>query len=260
MTQFSYDRYYAEIEVEAARIAELARGADPATPVPTCPGWTLAKLVTHLGRAHRWALAAVAGRATEYVDPRGVGDGIPPGDSEGRLAWLTSGAERMVRALREAGPEAPVWSWGYAQTAGFWTRRMAHETLVHRADACLAVGAEFAPAPESAADGLSELLDLIASPRAAEIQPGFAKLAGDGQTLHFHATDDGLGAAGEWLVRRTPGGVVWKYGHDKGDVAVRGTAAGLLLMAYRRLTPAEAGVEVLGDERLLGHWLDHSAL
>jgi uncharacterized protein (TIGR03083 family) len=260
MARLSYDRYYAEIEAEAARIAEMARGADLAAPVPTCPGWTLTKLLTHVGRTHRWAGAAVAGRATEAVDPRGLDDGVPPEDLEGRLAWLTGGAARVVQVIREAGPETRVWSWVDEQSAGFWARRMAHETLVHRADACLALGADFAPAPELAADGVSELLDLIASTKARERKPAFGELAGDGQTLHFHATDAGLGETGEWLVRLTPGGVVWEHGHGKGEVAVRGTATDLLLVIYRRLPPATPGIEVLGDRRLFDHWLAHAAL
>ncbi|WP_432278328.1 maleylpyruvate isomerase N-terminal domain-containing protein [Nocardia carnea] len=29
------------------------------TPIPTCPGWTLADLVTHVGRARRWAATMI---------------------------------------------------------------------------------------------------------------------------------------------------------------------------------------------------------
>jgi hypothetical protein len=83
----------------------------------------------------------------------------------------------------------------------------------------------------------------------------FADLRGDGQTLHLHATDGGLGADGEWFVRRTPSGVVWEHGHRKADVAVRGPALQLLLVLNRRGT---GGVSVLGDERLFTHWLEHS--
>jgi uncharacterized protein (TIGR03083 family) len=235
------------------------RSADPAAPVPSCPGWTLTKLVAHVGRVHRWAGANVTSRATESVDLHGVEDTVPPEDLEGLLAWLITGAEGVVRALREAGPETRVWTWGDEQSAGFWARRMTHETLVHRADAYLAVGADFGLAPELAADGISELLSFIESPKAGERRPAFKELKGDGETLHFHATDDGLGEAGEWLVRRTPDGVAWEHGHGKGDVAVRGPATDLLLVIYRRLPPAGSRVEVLGDEKLLDHWLAHSA-
>jgi hypothetical protein len=31
--------------------------------------------------------------------------------------------------------------------------------------------------------------------------------------MHFHATDDGLRDAGEWLIRCTPDGPLWEHGH-----------------------------------------------
>jgi hypothetical protein len=77
--------------------------------------------------------------------------------------------------------------------------------------------------------------------------------------LHFHATDEGLGDVGEWLVRRTPDGVVWEHGHGKGDVAVRGAAVNVMLLIMRRISPDDPRVEVIGDRALLDHWLKHTA-
>jgi uncharacterized protein (TIGR03083 family) len=260
MMPLSYDRYYAEIMTQTAGIAEVVRSADRALPVPTCPEWTLEKLARHVGRVHRWATASVTRRATEPVDPRGLDDAVPPEDTEGLVSWLTTGAERVVEAVREVGPQTPVWAWADDQSAGFWARRMAHESLVHHADASLAVGGGLDPAPELAADGISELLDLVASPKVRRRIPDLAELAGDGQILHLHATEPRLLTAGEWLVRRTPDGVVWEHGHDKGDVAVRGPAADLLLVLYRRLPVAESRVEILGERELFDHWLARTAL
>src|SRR6266704_1798496 len=76
-------------------------------------------------------------------------------------------------------------------------------------------------------------------------------LCGDGQSLHFHATDPGLSGAGEWLVTRTPSGVTVVRGHGKADVALRGPAASLLLVLTRRLPPSAPGIEVLGEQALL---------
>jgi hypothetical protein len=58
----------------------------------------------------------------------------------------------------------------------------------------------------------------------------------------------GLAADGvdEWL------------GHGKADVAVRGPAADLLLVPTRRLPPSTSGVEILGQQALLTHWLEHT--
>ena len=52
--------YCDALEDEAKRFVEVVRSVDPATPVPTCPDWTLAELTTHLGSVHRWASHHVA--------------------------------------------------------------------------------------------------------------------------------------------------------------------------------------------------------
>ena len=52
--------------------------------------------------------------------------------------------------------------------------------------------------------------------------------------------------------------MVWEHGHGKGDAAVRGSAADLLLGALRRI-PADAdGLEVLGDKGIWTTWLDRT--
>jgi hypothetical protein len=135
---------------------------------------------------------------------------------------------------------------------------MAHETAVHRADAELSLGREFALAADLAADAVSEWLGLLSLPQAVEFRPELAELRGEGQILHLHSTDPGLGEAGEWIVRRTPSGPVWEHGHAKGDVAVRGAVVDLLLVLLRRVPPAQAPIEVLGDAAVLAHWLEHT--
>jgi uncharacterized protein (TIGR03083 family) len=147
-----------------------------------------------------------------------------------------------------------VWTFTGIRPAGFWARRMAHETAVHCADAELAVGREVAISPELGADGIDEWLWLLAED--PDEPPD--QLRGEGQTLHLHATDEGLDDAGEWLITRTPEGIAVQAGHAKADVAVRGPAAKLLLVLLRRLPPTEPGVQVLGDQELLGYWLDNT--
>jgi uncharacterized protein (TIGR03083 family) len=255
MSRLSSDRCAVELEAEAARLAEAVYDADPALPVPTCPEWRLAELTAHVGRGHRWAAAIVERRAAGAPVPVDEIEGLlqPEGASE-RSAWLRAGAQRLADAVREAGPETEVWTWATDRTAGFWLRRMAHDTLVHRFDAELALGRDVTVAPEVAAAGISDLLTSF-----ADLPARFAELRGDGETLHFHATDDGLGSAGEWLVRRTAGGAVWEHGHVKADVAIRGRAVDLLLVLWRRKALSDSPVEVLGDEALFAHWLAHSA-
>jgi uncharacterized protein (TIGR03083 family) len=168
---------------------------------------------------------------------------------------LRDGAGELVDAIRAADPRTPVWSWADDHSVGFWARRMAHETAVHRADAELALGREFTLEADLAADAISEWLGVLSLPQTLEYRPELAELRGQGEILHLHSTDPGLGEAGEWIVRRTPSGPVWEHGHTKGDVAVRGPVVSLLLVLMRRVPPSEAPIEVLGDASVLEHWL-----
>jgi uncharacterized protein (TIGR03083 family) len=207
---------------------------------------------------HRWATAIVARQATSPVDPREIQADPPPDDPEQLGHWLRAGADDLVDVIRTTGPQTRVWSWADEQSAAFWARRAVHETAVHRADAELALGRPFTLDPELAADAISEWLGFVCSAKARDRRPELAELRGDGQILHLHSTDAGLGKAGEWIVHRTPSGPVWEHGHSKGDVAVRGAAVDLLLVLLRRLPPDEAPVQVLGDSAVLEHWLAHT--
>jgi len=54
--------------------------------------------------------------------------------------------------VTEVGPETPTSTWTLDRRAGFWTRRLTHETVVHRADAALATGTPYDVDAELAAD------------------------------------------------------------------------------------------------------------
>jgi uncharacterized protein (TIGR03083 family) len=249
------DRYLDALTCQSALFAEALPGANLQQRVPTCPDWTLYQLAEHVGQAHRSVTAIINRRATTPLDPQQLGMAAAPEDGDGLSHWLCSGADELVDAIRAAGPQTSVWSWADDHSVGFWARRMVHETTVHRADAELALGREFALETDLAADAISEWLGLLSSAKAVEVQP---ELRGEGQILHLHSTDPGLGEAGEWIVRRTPSGLVWEHGHAKGDVAVRGAVVDLLLVLLRRVPPSKAPITVLGDAAVLEHWLEHT--
>jgi hypothetical protein len=134
---------------------------------------------------------------------------------------------------------------------------MAHETAVHRADAEIAAGRQARFAPDLAADAIDERLAFLSGPIQGS-QDARSEALPDGAVLHIHATDDGLDAAGEWLVRREGSELMVDPGHGKGDVALRGPAEQLLLVLVRRIPADDSQVQVLGDPALLTTWLAHT--
>jgi uncharacterized protein (TIGR03083 family) len=248
----SSERCYAEIEASTETLAGLVDGADLTRPVPTCPDWTLRQLATHVGRAHRWAAEIASTRSPEFIPFRQVPDGKLPDDPAQHAPWLRAGAAQIIEAVRAAGSD-PVWTFDGLRPAGFWGRRMAHETAVHRADAEIATGLAVSFEPDIAADAIDEWLGFM-SGLGADGDPRAGALP-DGAVLHVHATDEGLDGAGEWLVRRDGSQVTVQSGHGKGDVALRGPAGRLLLVLLRRVPPDDPEVQVLGDPALLAGWL-----
>ena len=127
---------------ETRSFGSLIRNCDAATPVPTCPGWTVRELFHHVGRGHRWAAQIVATRAVTALDPRFVPEGEPPGEITGGIDWLVEGAALLVDAIARTGPDTAVWTILGSRPAWWWLRRRAFDTLVHAVDAAMAQGVE----------------------------------------------------------------------------------------------------------------------
>lgn len=277
-TSLSPDRHAEALLSQTDKLADLLPAADLRRQVPTCPDWNLRDLVEHIGRGHRVGLDLIRDGLTEplFVDPATI-----PVPADGELAgWLRAGARDLVDTVLAAGPGRPVWNYlGVDLHAGFWLRRMAYDTAVHRFDAGLPAsetasetapggglgasaqtGQSYALDADLAADAVSEWLMVVNSPGAAAFNPeAGAEMRGTGQTLHLHATDSsGPGSpAGEWLIRRDPDGVSWRHGHAKADVAVRGPASDLLLALLGRIGLDDPRLEILGDRTLIEHWVRH---
>ena len=237
---------------ENASFAALLRDADLSAPVPTCPEWTLDQLLRHVGRGDRWCTQIVAERSTESIDPRTVSGGKPPAERDGQIAWLHDGPRALLDAVAQTGADTPVWTFLGPRPAGWWIRRRLHETAVHRADAALALGVGFDIDPAVAADAVTEYLERAVVRAGAA---GGEVPVQDGQSLHLHATDPGLGAAGEWTIRGRPGGIAVGHDHGKATAALRGPARDLLLAIVRRGVASELGLEMFGDHAVWDTWL-----
>ena len=171
--------------------------------MPTCPDWTLRQLATHVGRVHRWAAEIVGSRAAERIPFDAAPDGRYPAATAERAAWLNAGADRVIAAITAAGDQ-PVWAFGRLAPASFWARRQSHETMVHRADAELAVGADVVLDAGLAADGIDEWLASVTDPRYRQRGDGSGALP-VGSALAVRAT--GAGSAGDWLISSTAAGL-----------------------------------------------------
>lgn len=111
------ERYLAAIGPEAEALTAAAQ-AGCAAAVPTCPGWSVADVVAHVGRVHRRAAYMVSRRSLAEEPFSVVGEA--PAGKEALLGWFGAGTAALCQALSAAGAGAPVWNWTAGpQLAGF---------------------------------------------------------------------------------------------------------------------------------------------
>lgn len=233
--------YLAAISREAESLVAAATAAAAEARVPSCPDWTVADLLAHVGRVHRWAARTVEVRAQERV-PFGAIEAAPEPDA--RTTWVRAGAARLVEVLSAAAPDDAVWTLVGPGTVAFWDRRQACETVVHRVDAQLAAGTVEPVEPALAADAIDELLTLV------RLAPRGSPSDGGGNTLHLASTDHPR----DWVVRsRADGGVDVESAAAPADVTLRGPASDLLLLLTGR--GPGATVEQVGDAGVVGGFL-----
>lgn len=235
--------YVELVRTDSAALVAAANSGPLDAPVPSCPGWTVADLLAHIGRVQRWSAACAS--STEPVDRRSVPE--PPEDPAALPGWVADGASELADTLTHLDPGRPAWNFAGAQpaVAGFWHRRQAVEAALHRWDAEAARGAPTPLDAALAADGIDETLTVMAPFRLAGRDDLHI-----GGSIHVHCTD----TEGEWTLR-TEDGLAVEHGHAKGDAALRGPASSVLLVLWRRLRPGEGGTEVFGDAAVLDRWL-----
>ncbi len=214
-------------------------GANLGVAVPSCPGWTNADLLAHMGGVWGWASAVVR---------TGARSDLPVAPAEVRGAALVGWAEEQLHevlsTLEKADPTANCWTFGLPRTPLFWFRRLALETAVHAWDC---EGSISDPTPldgELARDGIDEFL-ISMLPRQVKQRPD----GWTGQSLHFHCAE----GEGEWTVQLGPDGqVTTSHSHEKGDVALQGPASLLYLWCLNRV-PAE-DLKLFGDPAVAAQW------
>ena len=229
------------VEEEGARFGALARDLDGAAGldvvVPWIPAWRARDLIGHLGNVHRRATSIVS-TATADAPPT---EARPAPPEHHLLDWYDEGHALLVTTLRRTPGSSPAWHMSPAagRTAADWTRRQAHELVVHRMDLERTAGVQHAAVdPDLAEDGVDELLGIVL-PRWAHTEPLVSATA----TVAVRSADTGRTC----VVRLDRGAVtVGPVGTGTPDATTEGRAVDLLLHLWGR--PVD-DVTVTGDPR-----------
>ncbi|SHF72462.1 maleylpyruvate isomerase family mycothiol-dependent enzyme [Geodermatophilus nigrescens] len=205
----------AALAAEQRGFAALARGADPRLPVPGCAPWCVEDLVRHLAAIHRWAAAcARTGPEGPLPDDEPFAEDAPD---------YPSAAAELRTAL--ADPGRPCASFVGPVTAGWWTRRQVHETLVHRLDLAAALGVPAGADPRVAADCVAEVLD----------------------TMHPRQVRLGRVAPPRCAVLLTAPSGSWVLGPGEPVAEVAGPELALARLLWRRASLGDPRLAVRGD-------------
>lgn len=144
------------LRTQTEGFAGLIDGADLDAPVPSCPGWSVLELVTHLGGVHQWAAHCVLEGNPSFRPDAAEHDG------PALTSWYRHHALRLVEVLAATPADAPTWTFDDRDaTALFWRRRQVHETLMHARDAAEALGRGWHVEPWLAWDGVLEVRDVM---------------------------------------------------------------------------------------------------
>jgi uncharacterized protein (TIGR03083 family) len=232
------------LDADYRRLRSVVEEADLTALVPSCPEWTVADLVRHVGAVYLHKVECMRlGTHPEVWPPPGLND-------EDALSLLDRAYAALAAEFAARTPESHAFTWYEPdQSVGFWIRRMAQETVIHRVDAELGAGAEVAPIPSDLAhDGIDEFLVAFVAYGAAAWPDEYSTVLAesDGRAVRLSTPDDA------WLVRPTVAGVEVVHGEaDNAAATVSGDPSELLLWVWRRV--GDAAVAIAGDSAVVTH-------
>jgi uncharacterized protein (TIGR03083 family) len=233
-----FEHYLHELERQGALLRESARQPALQAAVPSCPGWSVARLLGHTTKVHHWASSILRGGRPEEFEFSTPEDG--------RLFEVyDAGLQDVLGQLRATPDTAAVWTITPEPSAKlFWARRLAHETAIHGVDAQLAAGFGVRGfEPEFAVDGIDELLTGSAAARFDR-----TGLSAD-RTISLTPLDSNASwtlSIGPDLLSCRPAAV------DHADLSVFGLASDLYRWVWNRA--GEDDVALRGDLTLADRW------
>lgn len=234
--QRAHQEYRSWLADEGEALA-VALDGDPATPVPSCPGWSVTDLAAHVGSFHRWAADLIRDASRRPTAPYSLtpDPGVPLGE------WYRAGLADLLDAIDSTDPDTAMWTVTVDQTAGGWCRRQAHDLTVHRWDAQHARGVARPVRPERATDLIDELFEAA----LPYLLPFFGRAVPEA-SLALRSSDGGY-------YRRVDGSTGRpRLSHDPApaDATLTGTPSDLLLTLWRRIDAPTLD----GDPAALAAW------
>jgi uncharacterized protein (TIGR03083 family) len=236
-------RYLTCLESDYRRLRAVAEGKLDAQ-VPSCPEWTMADLVVHVAQVYTEKADTIITGEEQTWPPETPGDGP--------IAMLEHAYVKLLAELtaRASADPAPTW-YKPEQNVGFWVRRMAQESVIHRVDGELAAGVALADIPDDlAVDGADEVLVRFLSYGSFEYPEYFDRLvraAGpdgrDGRAVRVDAGDY------SWSVRLATTGIAVSTQPDDTAARVSGAPVDILLWLWRRVD--DTAVKIDGDADLV---------
>jgi uncharacterized protein (TIGR03083 family) len=214
-----YVTYVEHVRADGRRLLAVADG-ELANDVPSCPGWSVRDLVRHVAEVYEHKIACTElGRAPDPWPPAWPEDRDPVG-------WLGYAHDRLIAMFERSRSDTPsaTW-WPPDQTVGFWARRMAQETVVHRIDGEQASGAVTPVDPDLAVDGVDEVLAIF-------LAGDWSEDPDDALTGQRVAISTG---GRSWRVDLTPDAVSVTLDGASADATLGGDPADVLLWLWGRL-------------------------
>jgi uncharacterized protein (TIGR03083 family) len=240
-TRLPPERYLELLRSDAQRMHEVA-AADLDAAVPPCPGWTVRDAVEHTAVVYQHKIACMR---LERRPAEGEWQSSPPEVAD-LLEWFDASLAELVAELTTRGPEAPAYTWHPPdQTVGFWYRRMAQETAVHRVDVESAFDAVTPVDQQLAVDGVDEVLQLM-------IEGDWSEDTSPEEWGHV-SPDAGAGKSivvrtgpAAWTVGLAADRIDVTVGAGRSDAVLTGEPSELLLWLWGRR--GDSAVRVTGDE------------
>jgi uncharacterized protein (TIGR03083 family) len=239
------ERFLDLLAAEATLLADTADAIDLDAPVPTCPGWSARDAVEHTAAVYHHKIACMQlGRRPdedEYTQR--------PAPGQSSVEFYREALAALLEELVRRGPAAPSYTWWPAeQTVGFWYRRMAQETAVHRVDVQSVTGDITHVDDDLALDGVDEVLSRFLAGDWAEEPVEDAS----GSTVTIR-TGDHL-----WRVTLDQEEVTLTEGPGRSHATVSGEPSELLLWLWGRRPLSAVSLE--GDEAVIAELRERLSL